>query len=159
MMVVSLTSSITIKQDTATDRDIFDHLKRTDQCHTPPLSKRVNLIDYAQKLSKKAKKIELWDEQKLFGLIAFYEGADDTIFVTNVSVEEAYRLPNRQEKFASLLLKHFIGLMQNSSTSKIELSVFVGNVRAKKYYENHGFEMTGKGQEDDTELMTLCFTN
>lgn len=157
-MTIALTDAISIRFNTSSEQDTFEHLKRTNNCHTPPLSKRVNLHDYAQKLTNHAERIELWNKDCLIGLIAYYEVDSERIFISNVSIDKAYRSQNYNQKFGSILLKKLIQKAQCQNISVIELSVFTTNLRALKFYEAHGFTETKNKSEDGALNLSLSLS-
>ena len=49
----------------ATTQDIVDHLTLCDASFAPPLSRRVDISDYAAKLSAHAMRFEAWNDGQL----------------------------------------------------------------------------------------------
>ena len=146
---------IMMLQNSAGEQDIFEHLARIDQCHLPTLSERVNLKFYAEKLKAKAHLIELWDEQKLIGLIAYYKTQNQSFYISNISVEAAYREIDSKPKLAQLLMDELIQLAQTKNILKIELTVFKKNLRAIQFYSKYGFESIKTILADETVSMSL----
>ncbi len=90
------------------------HLLRCDASFTPPLSSRVDLAAYAEKLVARARRWEAWAEGDLVGLVAVYADASvgGTGFVSNVSVDP----PRRGTGVARQLLTDAIGLLRRSGS-------------------------------------------
>ncbi len=72
--------------------DVQHHLMECDKSFIPPLSLKVNIEDYAQKIVEKADTFEAWVDGKLIGLIAAYCNnlEDREAYITNVSVVESF---------------------------------------------------------------------
>ncbi len=73
----------------ASAAEICTHLTACDAHFSPPLSDRVVLADYAEKLWAKAERFEAWNDRRLVGLVAMYCNDDDhkTAYISNVSVD------------------------------------------------------------------------
>ena len=63
---------IAFRSSKATEAQIAEHLARCDADFVPPLSGRVEINDYAKKISIKAKRFEAWSGDILVGLVAAY---------------------------------------------------------------------------------------
>lgn len=123
--------------DRASAADIFGHLSRCDSVFVPPLSSRVDINDYAQKIAGDAVRFEAWLGRELTGLVAAYcnEPGKACAFITSVSV-----LPEWQEHgIASQLVAHCVTYAQRKGFGRIELEVASCNRKAVALYEKHGF--------------------
>jgi ribosomal protein S18 acetylase RimI-like enzyme len=130
--------------DSATAAQLLAHLQACDAAFVPPLSQRVDLPAYADKLGAKARRVEAWQGDQLAGLIAMYANADTgTGFITNVSV-----LPARQGRgLAGELLQRTLVLARDLGLNKVALEVHRDNTPALKLYRQHGFlELPGRAQ-------------
>ena len=56
----------------ADPEQIAEHLRACDASFTPPLSGRLEISGYAQKIADKANRFEAWAEGELVGLVAAY---------------------------------------------------------------------------------------
>lgn len=129
-------------------RDLSDagqvetHLRRCDEDFDPPLSTRVNLSDYAEKLSTRASRFEAWLDNDLAGLVAAYCNAEEgtAVFVTNVSVLPALRGRGIAERLLTSAI-HTIG-QGEQGTLLLEASRGAGAALA--LYDKLGFRVTGE---------------
>ena len=123
---------------------LLTHLQGADADFIPPLSTRLNLAAYAEKLVSHAHRIEAWDSQILAGCVAIY--ADKTAgvgFISNVSV-----LPSHQGRgLASQLLKRALDLAVELGLVRVRLEVHADNTAACTLYRRHGF------QQDQTAIL------
>lgn len=129
-------------QGKASVAQIAAHLHACDAVFEPPLSDRVDIAAYADKIAAKAGRFEAWAGDELAGLLAAYCNAPDrgTAFVTSVSV-----LPAWQDRgMASCLLENCIAHVRELGFSRIELEVGGNNEAAITLYEKHGFSAIGK---------------
>ena len=121
----------------ANPQQIAEHLRACDASFTPPLSDRLELSGYAQKIAENANRFEAWAEGELVGLVAAYFNNLETrtAFVTSVSV-----LPRWQgQRIASQLVSQCIAYADRNGFRRIELEVSVQNTAAVRLYEKHGF--------------------
>ena len=63
---------IEICTNRAGSRQIADHLRACDSSFTPPLSSKLELSSYAQKIARKADRFEAWVCDELVGMVAAY---------------------------------------------------------------------------------------
>jgi ribosomal-protein-alanine N-acetyltransferase len=116
---------------------LLTHLQGADVGFIPPLSTRLNLSAYADKMVKNARRVEAWDSQVLAGCIAIY--ADRTAgvgFITNVSVLPSYQ----GSGLASQLLKRALDLAVALGLVRVRLEVHADNAAARALYRRHGFQ-------------------
>ena len=80
-------------KDKSTYFDIQNHLKEVSPTFYPPLSERVNIDDYAQKIRKFGVTFEAWIDNCLIGLVACYVNDVDKeqVYITHVSVSKFLR--------------------------------------------------------------------
>lgn len=116
--------------------ELLAHLRAADAGFSPPLSSRIELAGYADKLAAHARRIEAWQGDTLVGLIALY--ANDPArggFITNVSV-----LPDFQgQGVAGELLKRTVALSLELGLPHLRLEVYADNTAALALYRRHGF--------------------
>ena len=53
---------------------------------------------------------------------------------------------NRGKGYGSMMMNHIIDEIKNSGYNSVLLWVFEKNIRARKFYEKHGFELTDRTQ-------------
>ncbi len=124
---------------------IAAHLHACDNAFVPPLSSRVEINKYAQKISDKAVCFEAWQDGKLVALVAAYCNGDKgkAAFITSVSV-----LPEWMgQGIASRLVTHAVEHAQDLGFVRIELEVDRQNHAATRLYRKQGFSTdTASGQ-------------
>ena len=116
--------------------ELLAHLRAADVGFAPPLSSRIDLVAYADKLAAHARRVEAWQDGVLVGLIAMY--ANDAAqggFITNVSV-----LPGHQgQGIAGELLTRALALATELRLPRLRLEVYADNMAALALYRRHGF--------------------
>lgn len=74
------------KVSTASVGDIHEHLLACDKFFQPPLSDRLDIGEYAEKLKTKAQNFEAWQAERLVGLVAVYINRQSGVaFISSVS--------------------------------------------------------------------------
>lgn len=135
-------ASIEYHSNKASTAEIAEHLTCCDADFVPPLSHRVEINSYAQKIASKAVRFEAWSDGTLIGLVAAYCNDEEKriAYVTNVSVLRAWT----SSGIASCLMAECVEYAKSSGMRKISLEVVSGNTRAIRLYEKFGFvEGTG----------------
>lgn len=116
---------------------IAAHLRACDDTFVPTLSSRVDIEEYAQKLTARSERFEAWSNGVLVGLLAVYcNDLDGRIaYITSVSV-----MPDsRGHGIASRLIALCVGKVAALGHMAIELEVGTRNEAAARLYEKHGF--------------------
>lgn len=135
------------KINTASQKDIEEHLYRSSHLFNPPLDSILNITDYADKIRDKATTIEAWSsEYEVVGLIACYMNDDTTheAFITNVSVDEKFQ----HQGIASELLRKTIIEVQKKGFLSVRLEVEEVNDAAIRLYKKFAFvQMEKKGSK------------
>jgi ribosomal protein S18 acetylase RimI-like enzyme len=123
----------------ATTREIVDHLTLCDAAFAPPLSQRVDIGDYATRLSARAMRFEAWNDETLIGLVAAYpDHAHSRMFISNVSV-----LPQwRGLGFAAGLIIRCGDAARDLGMRSVVLELAAANVAARRLYDKLGFVST-----------------
>jgi ribosomal protein S18 acetylase RimI-like enzyme len=134
------------RTNSASCEEILRHLERCDSDYKPPLSTRVDLLSYADKIHSRAVSFEAWDRDAnlLVGMINAYlnDTRTQTGFITNVSVLREYRGLG----LASALLAMCLEYARKNGFTSIELEVAPNNAPAIKLYSRAGFKaVTMKG--------------
>lgn len=128
----------TLRHNTASIAEIAAHLRGCDTCYVPPLSRRVAIDDYAQKLASHAERIELWADGVLVGLAAFYGNQPPDAFLSNISV-----LPDWQKRgLARLMLTECIARARGLNLASMRLEVSSQHEAALTLYHAQGFTIT-----------------
>lgn len=121
----------------ASSAQIARHLARADAQFNPPLSSRVDLAAYAEKIFQNASRMEAWADTELVGLVATYCNDPERIaaYITNVSV-----LADWTGKGLGLdLLKRSVSHTHSCGLLQIQLEVARANAAAVHLYEKAGF--------------------
>lgn len=135
MKAVGITFSI----DRATADQTRGCLISCDSDFTPPLSSRVSLSDYAEKLVAKGTRFEAWCGDELIGLVAAYLNATDrhTGFVSSVCVVERWT----KKGIASHLIDACIQQAEREKLRSVELEVDRMNIQAIQLYAKKKFSI------------------
>ncbi|WP_367773678.1 GNAT family N-acetyltransferase [Flavobacterium sp. WC2421] len=136
---------IDYKIKNASQKDLHLHLEKCNYLFLPPLSDKVNLQEYSQKIHEKSQTFEAWHEKKLVGFIAVYfnDSQAKKGYITNVSVLENYN----NKGIASQLIKMTKEYAQNNDFTKIILEVHSKNNNVIALYKKHDFEIEHEEKE------------
>ena len=117
---------------------IAAHLARCDAEFVPPLSGRVKIEDYAEKITSNAARFEAWSGRTLIGLVAAYcnDREKGVAYVTSVSVLREWT----GRTVAAHLLDRCVEHAKASGMRQISLKVSRDNTAAVKLYEKIGFK-------------------
>ena len=131
-------ASITYSRSLTTASQIAMHLAACDAHFQPPLSGRVIVGDYAEKLAARAVRFEAWSGDSLIGLVAVYGNeAPSPAYITNVSV-----LPGWTGRgIATHLLRAAIAYSGVNHFPRLRLEVAAAHAAAIRLYERCGFTM------------------
>jgi ribosomal protein S18 acetylase RimI-like enzyme len=121
----------------ASEADIAEHLSNCDADFIPALSSRVEINDYAKKITRKATRFEAWSGRTLVGMVAAYcnDQEGSIAYITSVSVLKAWK----GKGIALKLLKQCIEHAKGSGMRQISLEVASDNMPAIGLYEKNGF--------------------
>ena len=140
-----MNAKIEDRLNTATEKQVAIHLLRCDADFVPPLSSRVEINDYAKKISANATKFEAWVGRTLVGLVAAYcnDATNRIAHITSVSVLRAWT----GKGIASHLLGRCIEHAKMSGMRRLTLEVAKANLPAVTRYKKNGFlaEKSRKG--------------
>jgi ribosomal protein S18 acetylase RimI-like enzyme len=133
--------------------DLLSNLKACDMDFVPPLSQRVNLDEYSNKLYTNSITFEAWSNNKLIGMVAAYFNnlGDSSAYVSNVCVENVYKGNN----IATVLMKNCINYGIEKNFKTISLNVDENNLAAINLYKKCNFIIIGKNKTDVTMTLVL----
>lgn len=136
----------------ASEAEIAEHLSRCDVDFIPPLSGRVEIIDYAHKVAAKAMRFEAWADGTLVGLVAAYcnDQATRSAYITSVSVLREWI----GKGIAARLMNQCLAHAKASGMRQVSLEVASANTPAIKLYAKCGF-VVGKMSTPFVTMM-LC---
>jgi ribosomal protein S18 acetylase RimI-like enzyme len=125
------------RSGSASQSQIAQHLTLCDQEFVPPLSDRLNLGEYAEKIACLATTCEAWSGGSLVGLVAGYcnDSNQRAAYITNVSVLRKWMGGGIAEK----LVSDFIAHAREFELHEVVLEVACTNTAAIKLYKKVGF--------------------
>lgn len=133
----------------ATEKKVYEHLVTCDENFMPPISLRINIREYASKITAHAVTFEAWQNDVLVGLIAVYANnlTGSTAFITNVSVVKDHM----GNGIASELMEKLISYVAEKGFTDIGLEVNKTNQQAIYFYGKFNFEQDST--KDDLLIM------
>jgi len=136
----------------STKAELIDHLSLIDFDFKQPLSSRVSIPVYAEKIFERALRFEAWVDGTLTGLVAAYRNETErTGFITHVSTLQEWR----NHGIGMSLMKQCIAHLQDLNDETLELEVDPNNKAAIKLYEQLGFVMNSGSAPDLHGVLTL----
>jgi ribosomal protein S18 acetylase RimI-like enzyme len=132
-----MTAQPQLRDDGATRDELLAHLLACDADFIPPLSSRVDLATYADKLLRHAARIEAWQDGRLVALVAMYcnDARDRRAFVTSVSVEPSLRGTGLGQRMMARAFERAAA----AGMARIALELHGDNHAARRLYEKAGF--------------------
>jgi ribosomal protein S18 acetylase RimI-like enzyme len=127
----------------ASEAEIAEHLRACDADFSPPLSGRIEIKDYTQKIVGKAARFEAWSSGTLVGLVAAYCNDQEKRigYITSVSVLREWTGKGIAERLMLQCIEH----ARSSDMRQINLEVSSENRPAIMLYEKSGF-VAGKAK-------------
>jgi ribosomal protein S18 acetylase RimI-like enzyme len=137
-------NSLHITNDNADVAAIEHHLRECDMRFEPPLSSRVSLPDYAQKLSLFADRFEAWESDRLIGLVAAYLRNSHALegFISSVSICGDFE----GKGIASRLMQDCFDAALAKGLTSLVLEVAQRDQNACGFYRKHGFQLISGGK-------------
>lgn len=132
-----MSSDISLSLNQSSFNEVLAHLSTCDYAFVPPLSQRVTLADYAQKLIDHALRVEAWCGKDLVGLLALYERTDGekSAYITNISVMPTWH----GQKIASTIIAKYLCTTSDRGIKYMKLHVQRDNQSALRLYQRLGF--------------------
>ncbi|MBF6617769.1 MAG: GNAT family N-acetyltransferase [Candidimonas sp.] len=142
-----MSRALTFETNRATAAQIETHLLACDAAFIPPLSERLSIQSFAQKIATCAVRFEAWSGGVLIGLLAVYcnNVVQRRAFITSVSVDAEWR----GKDIAQQLLETAVNYVESLAFRRIDLEVDYRNARALNVYSRIGFLI------ERTELSSL----
>jgi ribosomal protein S18 acetylase RimI-like enzyme len=156
--VSAAAAPVTFTANRASVAEIRAHLARCDAHFIPPLSARVDLGAYAEKIANHAERFEAWSTGALAGLVAAYanDPGRSGVFVTSVSVVPELRGGGVGRR----LMENCIHHARRTGFERLSLRVDREQAAAIALYERCGFTRTpalerdaAPGQRSDIIMM------
>lgn len=132
-----MSAAVVYLLNNASVAQIAGHLLCCDADFVPPLSVRVEIRDYAQKIADNATRFEAWSNGTLVGLVAAYCNDLETriAHITSVSVLKGWT----GNGIAAHLIDQCVERAAAAGMRQIALEVAVDNMSAINLYEKSGF--------------------
>ena len=134
----------TILLNTADAEAIERHLRECDNRFLLPLSDRVDLGEYAVKIARLADRFELWEQDRLVGLVAVYLNNTTSRlgYISSVSLCSDYT----GKGLGSDLVQRCCHAARDKGLSGLLLEVAEGDSNTRNFYSRLGFELSGTEQ-------------
>jgi GNAT superfamily N-acetyltransferase len=132
-----MSAAVEYSTNKATAAQIAAHLSDGDADFVPPLSSRIEIGSYANKICNNAVRFEAWSGGMLIGLVAAYCNDNEAriAYITSVSVLKKWT----GKGIAASLLKQCVAHANASGMRLIRLEVSENNAPAIRLYEKMGF--------------------
>lgn len=132
-----MNAPITYRLNKASALQITEHLARCDADFVPPLSGRVMIEAYAQRIADNTMRFEAWSGGTLIGLVAAYCNDEEMriAYITSVSVLRAWTGKGIAARLTSRCIKY----VTVAGFHQIRLKVASDNIPAIRLYEKNGF--------------------
>lgn len=142
-----------VRADDAARIGVF--LRRADALFAPPLSRRVDIGRYAEKLARHAVNLFAVDGALDRGHAAIYvnDALGRAAFLSSICVLPEYR----SDGVAALLLQACLEQARRHGMGEVRLEVARDNARAIAFYRRHGFEFLG-GEAPEAATLGMCRT-
>ena len=120
---------------------VLAFLYETDKEFQRPLSEKVNLEEYARKLSQYSSFSYCIEQDEIIGMISCYTNRPPEGYISNVCVKSNYQGLGVFDKMFNVLVErlHVLGI------NKLKLEVDDDNVDAQLVYLKKGFNIIGEG--------------
>ena len=135
--------NIIYKINNSKKEDIDSHLSITNEYFNPPLSTKLNLLDFAEKIYNNATRFEAWDEEELIGLISCYCNKE-VAFINHVAIIKKFQGLG----IAKILMKNCIDYTKEKRFKEIELEVSINNKEAINLYKLFNFSIVNETDEN-----------
>jgi dTDP-4-amino-4,6-dideoxygalactose transaminase/GNAT superfamily N-acetyltransferase len=135
-----------INLENFSDDEIIHFVEKMDSHFVPPMTTRVNLKDYIQKLKKYGKNFGVVSEEGgLVGLLSIYvnDQKDGVSYISYLSVHPCLQ----GRGISRLLINRALLVARLNGMSSIQVSTWEENVSAINIYERAGFTVTNRALE------------
>ena len=133
--------------------DYIRFLKNVDKDFPIPLSKKIKIDEYAEKLISTANVIVEKDNGKIIGMVAGYidNSIEEISYISIVAVQKEYR----GKSIAKKLLQKYIDECKEKNLKGVHLYTHKTNTTALTMYKNFGFISKENVKEKRTEDVHL----
>lgn len=134
------------------EKELINYLYNHDKDFPIPITNKVDIEKYVQKILKLGHCLISFDNKKIVGILIYYDNdiETNTAFLSLVSVDKEYR----NQGIASKMINHLIKNMENVDYIKyIDVPTHITNETAIILYKKFGFKFTGIKKEDNTIIL------
>lgn len=133
--------------------DYIRFLKNVDKDFPIPLSKKIKIDEYVEKLISTANVIVEKDNGKIIGMVAGYidNSIEEISYISIVAVQKEYR----GKSIAKKLLQKYIDECKEKNLKGVHLYTHKTNITALTMYKNFGFISKENVKEERTEDVHL----
>ncbi|MDY0029181.1 MAG: GNAT family N-acetyltransferase [Pseudobdellovibrionaceae bacterium] len=116
---------------------LVSHFQSLDKAFKDELLARTSIEEYTVKLVEKSCRYEVWDQDRLVGILAVYFNRERMpfVYISNISVLSDYQ----GKGIAKTLLSKLVDYARKSGLLYVELEVSADNNRAQAFYRKQGF--------------------
>ncbi len=134
------------------EKQIYSFLKEHEFDFFPPLSSRVNIHEYAEKIYRNAELVIAKETSSIsiVGLTAFYANdyKNKTAFLTNINVSSTYA----GKGIVKEMLRRMNAILINKGFKSVSLEVYKDNQKAIHLYQKVGFKV----QDSSRDFILMC---
>lgn len=110
----------------------------------------MDLDKYSKKIFENANRVELWRNEELVGLLAFYTNLN-SVFITNVSLDRSLQGLG----FGAKMFNKFFEIIKDKNIEKVNLEVNSKNKKAINFYKSMGFDLENESGKNLLLIFTL----
>lgn len=132
---------------------IHSFLVAMDDCLTPKLSSRVNLVEFAAEIAKLATHYVAYDGNKLIGLCLFYvnDGDVSQAWLTYLCIDRLYQSHGIGRNLVQAMLEY----CSACNMTKIGAVMRKNNSLLKQFYSRFGFSVVSEDRYPNSEISEL----
>lgn len=127
---------------------LYQYILEHDNDFIPPISSKVVIKDYAEKLIRHGNVILCSLGDKIIGIAAFYCNSDDFAFLSYLSVDKQYRNQGVANELVRRMIKH----CETTPVSGIKTSTWKNN-KAIEFYLSNSFKILKTSDKNRVELL------
>ena len=129
---------------------VHKFLYETDKEFATPLSSKVNIDEYAKKLSEFSHFAYCMDDDNIIGMISCYANNPPLGYISNVCVKSEYQNKGVFSSMFNTLIKS----LKDIGIKKLRLEVNNNNTKAQEVYSSKGFAFSTQAS-DHSKYMEL----
>lgn len=118
------------------EEQIANYLRACDKEFIPTLSKRIDIREYARKISENAQIYGVLMNNEICGLCAIYLNNQVEGYITSFNIKRKYQ----NQGYGKLLMQHVMNEAKQQSYKTITLEVDIDNYKAIAFYKKNSFK-------------------